>query len=874
MHNATERRTIHAQGGMPGDALSASGEIIPGYELEERIGAGGYGEVWRVRAPGGLLKAVKIVYGTMSDRHAVVELKSLERIKGVRHPFILTLERIEIVEGRLLVVTELAEGSLRDLFEEITAKGSAGSSEVGGRRSEVGPAIDDSSFPTSDLRPPTSDSSSRSAGIERNRLLRYMHDVADALDYMFEQHSLQHLDIKPENLLLIGGHVKVADFGLTKDLRDASLSAVAGMTPLYAAPEVFEGRPGRHSDQYSLACVYQYLLTGQPPFRGRTSAQLISQHLHSSPDLTLLSRSDHSAVLRALSKDARKRFESCTAFVNALESAGRAEDAPQAAETPGVSKAPGVRDSKQPRKSPAGDSEQQQSLLYETDVDSETDIETRSPRILRPVSLNNVTSTPRPAVVVGLGGVAGRLLKALKARLAAAETPGVSAPIRLLYIDTDEADIYEAMYGKGGECLTHGDILTAPLKRSSEYRKKFKRLLEWIARRWLFNIPRSRKTEGIRALGRLAFVDHYREISLAFRKSLERVVADAASVGSEAGSFRHADDADAADRGSFATMPIGDATCRESRAESPEPESVCDAESVALVSGLSSLDSNRLPRVFVIAGVGGGTGGGMVLDAGYAMRRALAELKLDEAGITGVFLQHEAAAANNAALPVANGLAFLRELAHFNGTGCYSGDRDAGIPDASHLSPFDRSYFVQLRADGSDRPGNTLDEAAEYVFRSVTGRCAGVFDFLRGPGAESQGRQRLNSFVAKVIGGETAAAAPVGLWTDLTLDVHKRLLKTRGATRLLVAIAGVSDEHVAALDGAAATHPSMVAAIQAQCGDFATVVRDDAERRTFICDEIEGIPYSDIVALLKNSSSESADIAEMLTTRIDVDWEA
>jgi len=133
MHNATERRTIHAQGGMPGDALSASGEIIPGYELEERIGAGGYGEVWRVRAPGGLLKAVKIVYGTMSDRHAVVELKSLERIKGVRHPFILTLERIEIVEGRLLVVTELAEGSLRDLFEEITAKGSAGSSEVGGR---------------------------------------------------------------------------------------------------------------------------------------------------------------------------------------------------------------------------------------------------------------------------------------------------------------------------------------------------------------------------------------------------------------------------------------------------------------------------------------------------------------------------------------------------------------------------------------------------------------------------------------------------------------------------------------------------------------------------------------------------------------------
>ena len=64
-----------------------------------------------------------------------------------------------------------------------------------------------------------------------------MRCVADALDYMSDEHKLQHLHIKPENLLMVGGHVKVADFGLIKDLENASQSLMSGMTPAYAAPE-------------------------------------------------------------------------------------------------------------------------------------------------------------------------------------------------------------------------------------------------------------------------------------------------------------------------------------------------------------------------------------------------------------------------------------------------------------------------------------------------------------------------------------------------------------------------------------------------------------------------------------------------------------
>ncbi len=83
----------------------------------------------------------------------------------------------------------------------------------------------------------------------------------------------------------MGGRIKVADFGLVKDLQDVNCSIISGLTPVYAAPELFDGRPNNHSDQYSLAIVYQEMLTGALPYEGRTTAQLAAQHLHSRPRL-------------------------------------------------------------------------------------------------------------------------------------------------------------------------------------------------------------------------------------------------------------------------------------------------------------------------------------------------------------------------------------------------------------------------------------------------------------------------------------------------------------------------------------------------------------------------------------------------------------
>ena len=154
--------------------------VIPGYTLTDRIGAGGYAEVWRAEAPGGIQKAVKVVYGYYDDEFASQELKALERIKGVRHPFLLSLERFEVVSGRLAILTELADMSLDQRLRQCRAEGHT--------------------------------------GIPREELLQYMADAAEALDFLSQRHSLMHLDIKPENLLILGDHIKVADFGLVKEL--------------------------------------------------------------------------------------------------------------------------------------------------------------------------------------------------------------------------------------------------------------------------------------------------------------------------------------------------------------------------------------------------------------------------------------------------------------------------------------------------------------------------------------------------------------------------------------------------------------------------------------------------------------------------------
>ena len=156
-------------------------------------------------------------------------------------------------------------------------------------------------------------------GIPRKQLLGFLSEAAEALDVINFQYGLQHLDVKPHNLFVVSNHVKVADFGLVNRLpaadADPSARRRGGATPLYASPETLQGSLSRQSDQYSLAIVYQQLLTGTVPFWSANPYQLLLKHLSGQPDLSALPASDQPLVARALAKAPEQRFGSCLDFV-------------------------------------------------------------------------------------------------------------------------------------------------------------------------------------------------------------------------------------------------------------------------------------------------------------------------------------------------------------------------------------------------------------------------------------------------------------------------------------------------------------------------------------------------------------------------------
>jgi hypothetical protein len=635
-------------------------EPIPGYRLLERLGRGGFGEVWKAEAPGGMHKAIKFVFGDMEGvgeegKAAEQEYKSLNRVKTIRHPFILSLERFEVINGQLVIVMELADCSLWDRFQECVASGKS--------------------------------------GIPRAELIAYLEEAAEALDLMNLHHQIQHLDIKPQNLFLVHRHIKVADFGLAKDLEGTMANLTGGITPVYAPPETFEGWVSRQSDQYSLAIVYQELLTGKRPFNGTNTRQLIMQHMSAVPDVSALPPADRTVVFRALSKAPADRFATCADFVTAL----KAEVLPAG---PSVALPPSVDGGS--RFGVTGDTPGYSSFATERTVRSRPAglpaLTTRSskgghtgplsphrrpvtePGAARPAQRERVgEGVLSPALIVGVGGTGWGILRALR-RLIQDQFDRPTLPhLRWLYVDTDPAAA-ESATTDPNVALVGDEVLHMPLRRPGHYltRDGLPSVEAWLPQEDLFRIPRTPATEGVRGIGRLALCDHYHVLCHRIRIGLEP--------------FLKADGLAEADR-------------------------------------LTHLGiRSNFPRVYVATSLSGGTGSGMFLDLTYLIRREVRRFGFGSPRVVGMLGVPGFSSRSGDGRALANARAALTELNHYGRPGAgYEAlfdTREPAVQDPER--PFRRCTLLPLpaRYDKDDyyRAANKAAHVAYADLLTTVGR--------------------------------------------------------------------------------------------------------------------------------------------------------
>lgn len=266
------------------------------YTLEEKIGQGGMGEIYRARHA--MLRrptAVKLLLGDGTEHQLRRFEKEVQLTARLTHPNTISIyDYGRTPDGTFYYAMELLEGmTLEELVE---------------RHGPLPPA----------------------------RAIHLLLQVCGALN---EAHriGLIHRDIKPANVFLcrrgeIADFVKVLDFGLVRELKDATgtdttqsnVNVVVG-TPLYMSPEAISepDHVDELADVYGLGGVAYFLVTGATPFKGKSVLEVCAHHLHSAPpppsNHCLIPKDLERVILSCLEKSKQARPQSALALARALE---------------------------------------------------------------------------------------------------------------------------------------------------------------------------------------------------------------------------------------------------------------------------------------------------------------------------------------------------------------------------------------------------------------------------------------------------------------------------------------------------------------------------------------------------------------------------
>jgi serine/threonine-protein kinase len=261
-------------------------EPYPGCRLSRHLGSGGFGEVWEAKAADGRSVALKFL-SCDARQTAAREIRSLQAIRQLRHPHLIRINQVWACQGYIVIAMERADGSLADLSEVY--------------RSEFGTPV-----PAKDV-------------------CFLLSQAAAALDFLNTRRhrihdryvTVQHCDVKPSNLLLLGQTCKVCDFGLSVALGSELETRTRAGTLDYCAPEVFQGRLSSQTDQYALAVTYCLLRGGRLPFSD-TPRSFQTHYIRPAPDLSMLSEAERPTVARALHPLPINRWPSCGAMMTRL----------------------------------------------------------------------------------------------------------------------------------------------------------------------------------------------------------------------------------------------------------------------------------------------------------------------------------------------------------------------------------------------------------------------------------------------------------------------------------------------------------------------------------------------------------------------------
>jgi serine/threonine-protein kinase len=272
------------------------GQTIAGYTLEGEVGEGGTSSVFRAQHAAHGVVAVKVLREKLrSDRTAVARfLREAHFGERVAHPNVVkTIEIGEASPGMHFLAIEWAKGEILEKYAK--RRGPLPCNEVAGIVLQIGEAVQ----------------AAHEAGII-------------------------HRDLKPDNLMYDpeSGRVKLLDFGIAADTDTSPEQRLtrAGFfvgTLLYVAPEALSGElVGPQADQYSVATIAYFLLTGCHPYIAKTQREMFSQLL-SQPPIPLNQAKPglrfpwavESVIMKALSKDPRQRHSSVLVFATALSEA-------------------------------------------------------------------------------------------------------------------------------------------------------------------------------------------------------------------------------------------------------------------------------------------------------------------------------------------------------------------------------------------------------------------------------------------------------------------------------------------------------------------------------------------------------------------------